>query len=43
MRDVLNRLSIGKKIVGLVTITLVIMVAAALHSYLRIVWRIARW
>lgn len=36
MRDVLNRLSIGKKIVGLVTITLVIMVAAALHSYLRI-------
>lgn len=36
MRNVLNRLSIGKKIVGLVTITLVIMVAAALHSYLRI-------
>ena len=36
MRNLINRLSIGKKIIGLVTVALVIMVIAALHAYLRI-------
>ena len=36
MKSLLNRLSVGKKIIGLVTLTLVLMVGVALHSFVRI-------
>lgn len=36
MKNLLNSLSVGKKIIGLVTLTLVVMVGVALQSYVRI-------